>query len=725
MKNNIFKTISIILVVALLIIGFDTSAKSNGSINEKNMLFSFSGININEDNDYAKVELKGTNSMHLKKDNYIVPLLLETFTFPMGSEIISIQCTPINIHREIMTKELMIAPEPLILGQQDNSKEIEIEREPISVDKWCIYDVGCGLIKNERSIIVKVQIFPVQYKPSGSSIEWAENIELKITYKQQEKSISYNDEFAFIILTPDEYFEELEELEIHKNSRGVSTKLVTLTEIYNSDFFPVQGRDDQEKIKYFIKNAIENWGTSNVLLVGGSLIFPTRSVHFRTSFNSFQVFVSDLYFADVYNETGFSSWDTNNNNIFGEYLWGDYLVTDEIDLYPDVHLGRIACINEEEVVTCVNKIITYENNEAWAQDWFTNIISAGGDTFPISREGIIEGEYCNQIIIEIMEGFIPDKLWASNKRLMGENGVGNINEAINKGAGFIDFEGHGNTDGWLTHPVDIDGIWIPTPTGKYRNIDVANLSNGDKLPIVIICACSTSKFDEDNDCFGWSFLSNPNGGGIASLSATDLSYGANDGQVNEVYFGKIVKNAFIAYEEGTHTFGEIWSNSINDYITPDINYIDLITVEQWIAFGDPSLQIAGESTPPNKPDAPYGPTSGGINKEHTYTASTTDSDGDQLYYLFEWGDGEVSGWIGPYDSGVVAEASHEWEKKGNYQIRVKAKDEHGVMGEWSDPLPVSMPRGKYPFNPMFIRFIEQHPHMFPILRYVVWEDIFV
>jgi len=142
---------------------------------------------------------------------------------------------------------------------------------------------------------------------------------------------------------------------------------------------------------------------------------------------------------------------------------------------------------------------------------------------------------------------------------------------------------------------------------------------------------------------------------------------------------------------------------------------DYKTVEQWQPFGDPTLVLRGESSAPVKPDVPEGPTSGAINTEYTYITSTTDPDGDELYYLFDWGDDTYSEWVGPYESGETAEAIHTWTKKGDYDIRVKAKDERGVQSEWSDPLPISMPKNKS-INTSFLRFLEQHPHMFPLLR---------
>jgi len=98
-----------------------------------------------------------------------------------------------------------------------------------------------------------------------------------------------------------------------------------------------------------------------------------------------------------------------------------------------------------------------------------------------------------------------------------------------------------------------------------------------------------------------------------------------------------------------------------------------------------------ENQAPDKPATPSGTINGKINVEYTYTSSTTDANGDQLYYLFNWGDGTDSGWVGPYVSGVTASAKHTWTEKGDYEIEVKAKDIDGAESVWSDPLPVSMP----------------------------------
>ena len=117
---------------------------------------------------------------------------------------------------------------------------------------------------------------------------------------------------------------------------------------------------------------------------------------------------------------------------------------------------------------------------------------------------------------------------------------------------------------------------------------------------------------------------------------------------------------------------------------------------------------------PNKPAKPSGTTSGKTGEEYTYSTSTTDPDGDQVWYKWDWGD-EISGWDEPYDSGDTVTVSHIWDEKGSYVIKVKAKDVHGKESPWSDPLPITMPKNKA-INTLFLQFLEQHLRMFPILR---------
>jgi hypothetical protein len=106
------------------------------------------------------------------------------------------------------------------------------------------------------------------------------------------------------------------------------------------------------------------------------------------------------------------------------------------------------------------------------------------------------------------------------------------------------------------------------------------------------------------------------------------------------------------------------------------------------------VTVTTENEAPNKPAKPSGQIRGNVTVEYTYTTNTTDPDGNQVYYLWDWGDGTQSEWLGPFASGAQVYAQKSWNAEGIYRIKVKAKDISGVESAWSDPLPITMPTSK-------------------------------
>jgi len=78
---------------------------------------------------------------------------------------------------------------------------------------------------------------------------------------------------------------------------------------------------------------------------------------------------------------------------------------------------------------------------------------------------------------------------------------------------------------------------------------------------------------------------------------------------------------------------------------------------------------------PDVPGMPSGPGEGGIGELLSFEVTGVAADND-VFYLFDWGDGLNTGWIGPFAAGEneTVDAKHKFMDFGSYDVRVKAKD---------------------------------------------------
>jgi hypothetical protein len=149
------------------------------------------------------------------------------------------------------------------------------------------------------------------------------------------------------------------------------------------------------------------------------------------------------------------------------------------------------------------------------------------------------------------------------------------------------------------------------------------------------------------------------------------------------------------YAKGiTNEFGEA-EIQINPTKNTQISVI--VTAHNFLYY-DGVMSVNG---PPEIPDRPSGPDVGETGKLYLYSTSSVDLDGDRILYNFSWGDDTYSGWVGPFDSGETGTATHAWEEKGDYEIKVKAKDTRGEESDWSEPLAIRIPQSFNQFSTFF------------------------
>jgi len=554
-----------------------------------------------------------------------IPICSKVLEFPIGTIIEDISVIPENLTTHRISKELEPVPSyqcissNLNLGTSIRNEDLYQSSTPYPT-QWYSLTQGVGLNKeNVRTLFVSIHLYPLRYTPTKDMITQAQSLTLQMNIR---KPIQIDDQtesgYDLIIITPTSLQNTLTPLIDHKLLYGIKPYVKTLESIYTE----YTGRDNPEKIKYFVKDAIETWNAKYLLLIGDMKLLPIRNTDaYPWEGYHGTGLLSDLYYADIYDsQLAFSSWDTNNDGVFGEIQYPDHQsfppdsdqIIDEADLYADIHVGRIPCSTSSELSTVISKIITYETY-TYDQLWFQKIILAGGDTFCLADGSPLfqyEGEITNRKVAQQLPAFEKEYLWSSEHNLNARV----FNKAINNGAGFLSYAGHGFEHGWGTYrPNEIIGKRLII----YYTPFVDHLKNDFKLPVIFFDACLTTKLDFNITdliqyygplariyntlfgqyttdinfpCFAWYFLRLETGGAIATIGATRPAYTWVDKDGVYAGAGYLDVHFFKAYTEGI-TVGEMLTQTQNDYL----NYVykDYFTIEEYMLLGDPSLRVGG------------------------------------------------------------------------------------------------------------------------------------
>ncbi len=732
MKRNIL-SITLVGMLVLSGIGAIVAASNQPHISES---IKIEKPLIKETGDYLNIDFEKSTSFLSEEGKPMLPFFTKTYILPFGSKIKDIKVSfsgrkEINVDSYVKPSS-GLQPLNSIKKTDDNpSLDSSIyESSELYPKKEFTYRLGAGLNGKEHVTYLSIYCYPVRYNPSENIIFYSENINIDLNYEKPKNPASFGDDYDLIIVTPEIFSSTLQGFVNHKNSVDISTMIKTTEEIFSE----YEGRDKPEKIKYFIKDAIETYGAKYALFIGDMDLMPIR----LTDINIYnqEGLPTDLYYADIYDENGtFCTWDTNNNGKFGEYEWREGDI-DFIDGYADINVGRIPCKNKFELKTAINKIITYET-KTYNSDWFDRAVLMGGDTFP--GRSIYEGEVVTEAVSNELSSFNNIKLWTSTETFKPRN----INKEISKGAGFVSYSGHGYETGFGTSPPnEEDRIEYFTPY-------TLGMQNGKKYPIFFFDACSTARLDYTLynikvPSFAWYLIIKPFGGAVATIGATRVAFTMVDNEGIHGGAGFMNVHFFKAYEPGI-TVSEMLVSAQNDYLN-EREWKDCITLEEFILLGDPTLKVGGYPSlnsniensdetvetfstalfDDSKPDKPDGVSSGSAGVEYTFsTNAPSDPSLDEVYYLFDWDDGTYSEVLGSYNSGDEVEASHTWSKSGVYNVRIKALlvdyNEYSYKEtEWSEPLSVTMPKDKSK-DDLFLtkildRFFERNPMILHLLE---------
>jgi hypothetical protein len=380
-----------------------------------------------------------------------------------------------------------------------------------------------------------ILVYPVQYVPAQKKIKLYSHIEFKIYYtpggktplpvKTRTRTVKavYEEiirkadshlqaraltptgdlrlpsllppgDYEYVVVTDTTFVSAFQPLTEWKTKKGVPAKIVTTGWIYAH----YSGYDNAEKVRNFIKDAYQNWGTVWVLLGGDTNVVPARiawamdcEAGYYPDENDIRC---DLYFSDLD-----GNWDANGNHTYGE-------VDDSVDMYPDVFVGRASCSTVAKAQALVTKLLTYELNPP--TDYQTKML--------FFAQILWSSPYTNSGLAKdlIDETYVPSQFDPITKlyEALGNESKATVLAAMNVGQNIINHDGHANYS------------VMGAGSGYLYNSDMDGLYNGPRNSILFSIGCWPAAFDYD--CIAEHFINNPNGGGVAFIGNSRYGWGS-------------------------------------------------------------------------------------------------------------------------------------------------------------------------------------------------------
>jgi hypothetical protein len=526
--------------------------------------------------------------------------------------------------------------------------------------------------------------------------------------------------YDYVIITVNTLEKSLTPFKTWKEIMGHSV-FIANTSWIDSNFI---GLDLEEKIRNFLIEKYIEWGIKFVLIIGNDFLIPMRRCYPNKNLHTdYDVVPTDYYYADL---TG--NWDKDGDGYYGERE------DDSPDFEAEVYVGRIPYFSSSTVKKICQKTIDFQRDTG---DWKKNaLLLAAFFNFENQDHADIQSsdnaELMEELLVDVYRpndyncttmyeksGICPS-IFDCDYPLTNEN----VLSFWLKGFGIVNWAAHGHVDSASRLFWDYDdGDGNPENDEILRPSFITKenvtLLNDEKPSIVFSCSCFNAYAESAS--LGSVLLRN---GAVAFIGST-RNTGYNPGWENEEDGGMLsIDYYFFDYLiNNKQTCGQALYNSKQYYK----NNFD--SHEGWwytscydnlynfCLYGDPSLSIIPFTnySKPTNPQKPKGSIIGKTNIEYNFSTSSSHPDNLQLFYLWDYDNGNFSDWLGSYDSGEICEVSYIWKSKGKYNIRVKSKDIVGVESEWSDPLTVIMPKSKSGYSG-FLRIVEWLMDRFPLLE---------
>jgi hypothetical protein len=610
---------------------------------------------------------------------------------------------------------------PRVIGKE-NSEVYEQELKKYNENYEAVYGSNnpypISVVEFERTAgyrkynLVDVRVNPFTYQPISKQLTFYSDIKVTVSYTfpegftyedimidniekteqlAEEIILNYDqakdwypsskgamESYDYVIITLQSLESSITSLVEWEEAKGRNVYVATTTWINNN----YNGYDLAEKMRNFLRDKYpaESWGVLDVCLIGNYNDVPMRRTTQDTGYGQPE---TDYYYAELSHPDD-ESWDANSNQQWGED-------SDPIDFYGEVNVGRIPWSDPETVQHICEKSVAYEQNED--SSFKKNILLIGTFFWPDTDNAVLMELKVNSEDNPWMEDWTMTRMYEeaeSQYECDYDANYENVKTVWSEGTyAFVDWAGHGSPTACYEY----------YPQQPFVDTDTCNDLNDEYPAIIFADACSNSDTDDDN--IGQMMLKQ---GAIGFLGATKVAYGmpawnnpmSGSSQSLDYFFTTCCTS-------GNYTLGQAHQYALLEMYTNNLWTAGVYyeTFEWGALWGNPDLTMAEvvTSDPPETPEAPDGPDHWILNIECTFSAVTTDPEGDDIYYMFDWGDGNFSDWIGPYPTGQTVEESHTWTQVGDYGIKVIAKDIYGAKSNWSESHIISIVENQPPANP--------------------------
>jgi hypothetical protein len=373
----------------------------------------------------------------------------------------------------------------------------------------------------------------------------------------------------FLIITNNAMSSQLQRLADWHTRAGMPT-VVRTTEFISANY--PYGVDMQDRIRRFIRDAYAQWGITHVLLAGDTDIIPPRYAF--TTFFGGNYIPADLYYSDLDR-----NWNADGDSLYGEGFQDSvFSPGDNVDLFPDVYVGRAPIINATQAQTFVDKTLMYE--ETPVGDYEDRAIYAAEVLFPqdwnpslgISVDGASDAE---SAIHKLTPEMKPRRMY---ENYVPYDTVGAVQltraallDSLTRGWGVMHHVGHG-----YRNSMSVGDAAITNP-------DADALQNGNRTWVLYSIDCTSNAIDFA--CLGEAFVNNPHGGAVANVGSTREDFPITGRSYQDEWYD-------LVFQDTVPTIGQAFAQQKVPFVP--LAYFD--NTHRWTQYtlcllGDPALPV--------------------------------------------------------------------------------------------------------------------------------------